>query len=311
MSTHARTGTLKPQRKALEPWKYHLVAALSDWHLDEKVALAAADGSGLVNRFGPAIAEERVSALIKSTCTVYDMYAERGADRPPLTVWLGGDFATLAIHEESRSITTMPPVKALAFAREQISRYLSDVVGHCKPSRVDVVCSVGNHERTTQKPSVTIPSAFSYAPQLYEHLEERHTPGWRKAGIMGSWLAPPDEGPVSYAPLSFGFRGRFCHGDARGLKYQGGVGGLTIPLTKWIQRQNTEPGAAGAVTFIGHWHTFGWHEQARAVSNGSLIGYNGYARSVGVSYEPPCQALAVFSAKLATGPIAVHRLTCG
>lgn len=311
MTTHRRTGILKPAAPTREPHKYHLVFALSDWHLDEKVQLAAADGSGMVNRFSPAIAEERVTCLIRSSVAVYNMYAERGGERPPLTIWLGGDFATLAIHEESRSITSMPPRKALVFAREQISRYLDQVVEGCNPSRLDVACSVGNHERTTQKPSVTIPSEFSYAPQLYDHLAERHTPGWRKAGILGVWLPPPDEGPVSYLPLSFGRLARFCHGDARGLKYQGGIGGLTVPLTKWTSRQNTEPGAAGAVTFVGHWHTFGWHESARAISNGSLIGYNGFARSIGVSFEPPCQAAAVFSPKLTTGPIAVHRLTCG
>lgn len=312
MTTDRKTGTPKTVRRlaSLAPYKYHLVLALSDWHLDESVNLRAADGTGMINRFGRAIAIERVGNLGHSACAVFDKYTEPNETRPALTVWLGGDFATMAIHEESRTLTWCSPTQAMTFAREQISRLLIAVIEGCKPSRLDVVCSVGNHERTTVKPSVTVPSGFSYATGLYEHLEERHASGWRKAGILGQWQAPPEEGPISYIPLSFGKLGRFFHGDARGFKYNGGVGGIAVPLNRFLGRANTEPGAAGSVTFLGHYHTFGWHENARAVTNGSLIGYNGFARSIGCSFEYPCQAMAVLSKHGNMGPIAVHKLMC-
>lgn len=312
MPTARRTGIPRtaPARK-LGPHKYHLIFGWSDWHLDESVNLLAADGSGLVNRFGRAIAEERVSQLIQSCVQVFGMYVQPNDVRPALTIWLGGDFITGAIHEESRTVTWCSPTQAMRFAREQISRALSEVVSACRPSRLDIVCSVGNHERTTPKSQVSVPAGFSLATGLYEHLAERHDSAWRKAGIPGVWVPPPDEGPISYVPLSFGKLGRFLHGDARGFKYQGGVGGLGVPLNRFLGRANTEPGAAGAITVLGHYHTFGWHENARAVTNGSLIGYNGYARALGCAFEYPCQVAVVLSRHGNMGPIAVHKLMCG
>lgn len=315
MTTHARTGTPKPptRRKRpppLAPHKYHLLLALSDWHLDESIKLEAA-GGGMVNRYGRAIATERVSRLIESICAVFEMYAQdTSAARPVITVWLGGDFITGAIHEESRTQTWCNPSQAIAFALEQISRVLTAIRVRCRPSRIDVVCSVGNHERTTPKPSVTVPAGFSLATGLYAHLRERHETEWATTGQAGTWQDPPAEGPISYIPLSFGHLGRFFHGDARGFKYSGGVGGLSVPLIRFLGRANSEPGAAGAITMIGHYHTFGWHETAQAISNGSLCGFNGYARSIGASFEFPCQAMAVLSRHGNKGPVAVHKLIC-
>lgn len=284
--------------------------ALSDWHLDETIKIASADGSGYLNRFGKAIAEERVSKLIRSAITVLGKYTEAGEVHPALTFWLGGDFTTGAIHPESRTITWCNPSKASAFAREQILRVLTEVPAAVKPSRIDVVCSVGNHERTTDKPSVTVPAGFSTATGLYEHLHDLIVPVWERNGCMGTWHAPSDEGPINYAPLSFGKIGRFLHGDARGFKFSGGVGGIAIPLNRFLGRCNMVPGAAGAITFVGHYHTFGWHENARAITNGSLCGFNGYAQSIGAGFEYPTQALAVLSKHDNMGPIAVHKLMC-
>jgi hypothetical protein len=90
----------------------------------------------------------------------------------------------------------------------------------------------------------------------------------------------------------FDKRIRFHHGD--GLKYQGGVGGLTIPVEKAISAWNKSPARADLDIF-GHWHTA---QQSRAwVSNGSLIGYNAYAVSIKASFEPPAQTYFLLDKK--------------
>lgn len=311
MTLNRATGT--PKTTTRDPHRFHAVLCLSDWHVDERVNLAAATGEGHVNRYGQAIAEARVGHLIRSANRVYGMYTDRDASvpRPPLTIWLGGDFITGAIHEEGRSLTWCTPAKALDFACEQISRVLQDVVNTCKPSALSIVCSVGNHERITVKSQVTVGAGFSQATGLYSRLKERFTERWTSRGLAFSWVDPPEEGPLTYHPLSFGKLGRFLHGDARGFKYNGGVGGLAVPLARFCGRANTEPGAGGAITFLGHYHTFGWHETARAITNGSLIGYNGFARSIGATFEYPAQAMAILSPHDSMGPLSVHRLVCG
>ena len=70
------------------------------------------------------------------------------------------------------------------------------------------------------------------------------------------------------------------------LKYQGGVGGLGIPLLKRVPAWDLVKRAD--VHCIGHWHQL--LDYGRAVVNGSLIGYNAFAQSIGASPEPPQQA---------------------
>jgi len=90
----------------------------------------------------------------------------------------------------------------------------------------------------------------------------------------------------------FDRRVRFHHGD--GLKYQGGIGGLTIPTEKAVAAWNKSPNRADLDVF-GHWHTY---QQSRTwLCNGSLIGYNAYALSIKASFEPPTQTYFLIDKK--------------
>jgi len=76
---------------------------------------------------------------------------------------------------------------------------------------------------------------------------------------------------------------RFHHGDD--VRYQGGVGGLSIPLRKATDSWNI--GRHADITIIGHWHQF--FDCNYAVVNGSLVGYNAFALGIKARYEPPMQ----------------------
>lgn len=90
----------------------------------------------------------------------------------------------------------------------------------------------------------------------------------------------------------FGRKIRFHHGD--GLRYQGGIGGLTIPTEKAIASWNKSPNRADLDLF-GHWHQY---QQSRTwLCNGSLIGYNAYALSIKASFEPPTQTFFLLDKK--------------
>jgi hypothetical protein len=85
---------------------------------------------------------------------------------------------------------------------------------------------------------------------------------------------------------------RYHHGD--GLKYQGGIGGLTIPTEKAIASWNKSPNRADLDLF-GHWHQY--QQNRHWLCNGSLIGYNAYALSIKASFEPPTQTYFLLDKK--------------
>jgi hypothetical protein len=83
----------------------------------------------------------------------------------------------------------------------------------------------------------------------------------------------------------------FHHGDD--VRYQGGVGGIGIPLLKavpmWDLVQRSD------VHNIGHWHQL--RDYGRAVVNGSLIGFGPYAQRIRAEFEPPQQAMYYIDSK--------------
>ena len=84
---------------------------------------------------------------------------------------------------------------------------------------------------------------------------------------------------------------RIHHGHA--LKYQGGIGGLYIPVGKAIDKWNK--GRKADLDIFGHWHQLIFAPYF--VCNGSLIGYNSYALSIKAEYEKPRQAFFLISKK--------------
>jgi hypothetical protein len=82
---------------------------------------------------------------------------------------------------------------------------------------------------------------------------------------------------------------RFHHGD--GLKYQGGIGGLTVPVEKAIASWNKSPIKADLDCF-GHWHS--QMQNPKFCANGSLIGFNAYAIAIKAAFEPPQQTFFLF-----------------
>jgi hypothetical protein len=98
---------------------------------------------------------------------------------------------------------------------------------------------------------------------------------------------------------------RFHHGD--GIKYHGGVGGITIPLNKAIAQWNKAKHAN--LDVIGHWHQL--RDVGNYVCNGSMIGYNAYALSIKADFEKPRQAFFLMDrdrGKTINGPIFLERV---
>jgi len=86
---------------------------------------------------------------------------------------------------------------------------------------------------------------------------------------------------------------RFGHGDH--FSYQGGIGGITIPLKKWLMRMNAQFNAD--MTFIGHWHNILTDVTEDCMANGSIIGTNSYSMAFGGQHRRPQQIFTLLDKK--------------
>src|SRR5208282_6842766 len=84
---------------------------------------------------------------------------------------------------------------------------------------------------------------------------------------------------------------RFHHGHA--IKYQGGVGGITISVNKAINSWNRNRNVK--LDIFGHFHQF--FDGGNFICNGSLVGYNAYAVAIKAAYERPSQTFLLVNKK--------------
>lgn len=270
-----KAPTTGKSRTAVAP-----VMMLSDLHVEERVRNETVNG---LNEYDPDIAEQRCAYLFEGWAWhIEKLAAFYRVDEAVL--WLGGDLVSGLIHEEMIANNAMMTPPAVMLAQELIARgidYLLERLPFIR--RLRVVCSFGNHGRVTRKVWRSIRPETSYEWIIYAGLQGRFSGDgrteWQIAG-----------GELTFADV-YGLTLRFTHGDSVG--YQGGIGGLTIPLKKkclaWDRARPAD------VTVLGHFHQC--RDHGFAAVNGSVVGWNPYAISIGADYEPPRQGLMLINAE--------------
>jgi hypothetical protein len=271
-------GSRKLSKKALKPVTLdqgEAVAVLcaSDWHVEETVTSASTNG---LNEFNLGIAEDRIRKFFTSAVRLTEI--QRGGCKIEQAVlWLGGDLMSGFIHEELQETNELTPTETILWLKDQLAEGIA-YLRH-QFSSVKIVCNYGNHGRTTKKPRHATGYKNSYEWLLYSILSSQITGDDLEWVVADSYL--------SFVPV-YDRVIRFHHGD--GLKYQGGIGGLTIPTEKAIASWNRAKVAD--LDVFGHWHT--QQQNPKWVSNGSLIGYNAYALSIKAGFERPQQTFFLF-----------------
>lgn len=245
----------------------------SDFHLDEVVDLEEMNG---MNEYSRAIAETRFETLVNGTIAVPRNYMT-GLDFEGIVVALGGDIITGAIHEEltetnhatvPETIVHWAPIIASGLKR------LADEYG-----KVIVPCVDGNHDRTHKKIRYKKRGVSSFAWIIYHSI---------------AWLCADDPRIVFSITKSaeqivpvYNTKFLLTHGDA--FRSGGGVGGIYPPMLRWAHRKLNTMDYDYAV--IGHWHSLLYDRLVFV--NGSLKGYDEYAKGNGFSTERPQQMLFV------------------
>lgn len=251
------------------------IAVLSDWHVEETVTPEQTSGA---NRFDLATADARIAELAERLSTLIE-HERRLVKIDRIVLACLGDFISGHIHEELAETTSLAPMEAMRWAAARL-RGLIDMAADMA-REVIVVTQPGNHGRSNHgKPRMATEHQHSFEQNAYLMMREaegRRNVRWDIA-----------EGYLGYLDLD-GFTVRYHHGHSIG-RFQGGIGGITIPANKAIAAWNRSRRAD--LDLFGHWHQFGWL-RGRYVSNGSLIGMSAFALRIRAEAEAPCQSLVI------------------
>lgn len=274
----SRIRTIKPivQAANATSGEATAVAIASDWHVEESVRPETVNG---LNEFTLKIAEARIAKFFDGVLKLTTIQ-RHGIDVRNLILFLGGDLMTGYIHEELQESNELSPVQTVIWLRDRVIAGIERLEKEGGFDRIIIPCSYGNHGRTTRKPRHATGAANSYEWLLYQILA-KHMPKheWHVAEGYHTYLNVYDRTL------------RFHHGD--GLQYQGGIGGLTIPVEKAIASWNK--GRVADLDLFGHWHT--QQQNPKWCSNGSLIGFNAFSIAIKAPFEPPQQTYFLLDAK--------------
>lgn len=266
-----------PKRKAppkgkRPPKTAAAVLACSDWHVEKVVHRRQVGGK---NHHDPDVSRARIARLVEAwTWYLRDAFGA-GQTIDEAIVWLGGDMIENSgmPHADSAEGCAMPPGEAIMFAMQLWETVIARTLDLGITTRV--VCNDGNHGRFGEHRRHQNRTGHSIETLAY-HMS---------AGRMreASWTIA--DGQVTHTQVQ-GHVLRTQHGDSGGLRYQGGVGGLTVPYLR--ARPRWDAAEPADVDMIGHWHQ-AQVLAGRCVVNGSVCGWDTYAQAIGAPFEPPAQ----------------------
>lgn len=251
-------------------------ALAGDWHVEETVDSKTVNG---LNEFNLDIADARISRFFRSILRLVEI--ERAGTRiDNLVLVLLGDMMTGYIHEELQENNGLSPTETVLWLRKRIVAGIKLLKKEGGFKRITIPCVVGNHGRTTKKMRHATSCANSYEWMMYNVLRD-DVPDVE-------WLIA--DGYFVFIEV-YGRLFRIHHGD--NIQYQGGIGGITIPVEKALASWNRANPVY--MDLIGHHHVA--MQNPRWICNGPLIGYGPFSLAVKAPYEPPSQTLFLLDSK--------------
>jgi hypothetical protein len=242
----------------------------SDWHWGETVD---PDQVGGMNAFNRKIARQRVKIFGDA---IIDLCFKHMTNPvyPGVVFCIGGDMITGNIHEDLRETNDGPVALSVIEVQEQLIGLITMLAD--KFGKVFVPCVPGNHGRTTLKPRAKNRVFDSYEWIIYQNIEKWFEDDERVT------VHVPNEVDAHFA--IYGHRFMLTHGDTLGVKGGDGIIGALGPIARGaikVGRSEAQCGRDFDTLLIGHYHTYIPRGDAVPVlANGSLIGYNEYARLV-------------------------------
>lgn len=269
----------KARRGALPAATYF--ALLSDWHVGERVRKSEVGG---LNEYNPDIAADRARQCFKSNLVM--LRAARSAwNVDTLALLPIGDFITGWIHDEYEAENFLTPHEESNFAYELLEDGILFLLKESDCEKILIATAQGNHGRGTKKPRTAGSYRNSHEYWLYQRLAQR---------FQGEPRITFQIAQGYYNDINvYGKIVRPSHGD--GVKYGGGIGGISVPFNRRIGREAQGASAEVLIYPHGHFHTY--DPAANRLGNGSLIGPNAFGIRCGFAPEPAVQASFVVDSR--------------
>jgi hypothetical protein len=251
---------------------------ISDVHAAEVVTPEQVSGR---NEFNLAICERRLGRTFGAGRWLIEFHRQGFLIREAI-LWLGGDLISGRLHDENVETDELSPTETVVWLMPRIEQGIETLLADPGLERLIVVCSYGNHGRTTHKIRRSTGAANSYEFLMYTMLAQRYANNPRVVFVVT---------PSAHQFVDvYDWTNHYHHGDE--VRSWGGVGGLSIPLNKRVPKW--ENVRAARYHHIGHFHTF--FDLGHTLGNGSIKGYDAYAYSIGADYEDPQQAFCLYVA---------------
>lgn len=252
----------------------------SDWHVFEVVKPERVSG---LNTYNPAIAEPSVSNFFNGILAWTNIH-RTVLKIKNLVLLLLGDHITNMLFEDQKTENAGLVQEEVLFAMKLICGGIDFLLDNGDFDKITIVCCAGNHARPHKEKDVANSAVNTYEWLMYKTLADFIYPSEKRvefqiANGYHEWLS------------IYGGNIRVHHGDWVG--YQGGVGGLTIPMNKAIKSWNV--GRRADFDIFGHWHQT--MSPGLFYSNGSILGYSTFSVLCKGEYERPQQGFLVFDNK--------------
>lgn len=256
------------------------VVLASDWHCEEEVTPESVNG---LNEFNLQVFNERARWFFANTLKLLNKEA-KAVNIGNLVLGVLGDLFSGGIHEDLIEGNLLGPMDAVALAQDTLAGGIYRLLKETPPSfKIVIPWKVGNHSRITKRLRVQTEATNSLEWLMAHSLAREFAREPRVRFIR-------ERSMLTYLDVH-GVVLRFLHGHA--VEYQGGVGGVTIPVNKAIAQW--DKGRKAHLTCMGHFHQliFG----SNFIVNGSLIGYAPFSVRIKAEPERPAQAFFLIDAK--------------
>jgi hypothetical protein len=285
LETRVLELTALSSRKPQKPIKYKpckekppatAIVNFSDWHCEEVVHANTVNG---LNEHNLEIAKKRSEAFTRRALMMLE--DSRGlATVDTLVLGLLGDFFSAYLHEELSQTNLLSPLRAKCYAADLLETSIKTILEHGNLKRIIIPTCDGNHGRTTKKVQHHNRQDMSLEADMYRSLARAIQ------DPRVEWLIERERGYQVILEVGK-HRLRFMHGDS--IKYQGGIGGMSVPVIRQLYSRNATCRADH--TFFGHLHY--WTPGTNWTCNGSSIGYTPYAAHCGMPFQEPLQTFAL------------------
>lgn len=251
---------------------------MSDFHCEERVIKETVND---LNEYNLDIAKMRAIKFFQNGLRLTEI--ERNGVRVDyLVLALLGDFLNGYLHDGDEENNDLSPTQSVLFMQDILISGIEFLIKNGGFKKIYIICKYGNHSRTG-KIKYETEYKNNYEWLMYHEIKKYFEKEKRVEFII----------PISYLYYFdiYNYTIRYHHGD--GVKYNGGIGGLTIPLNKAIATWNKSK--TPYLDCLGHFHTF--FDGGNFIANGSGIGYNNFAVKMKFNFEEPKQTFFLIDSK--------------